>query len=41
MKEDEQLQGMGLLRRGNRLSVMPVEPRHLARIRQLAAGPQP
>lgn len=41
MKQDEQLQDMGLLRRGNRLSVMPVEPRHVARIRQLAAEPHP
>lgn len=42
MKEDPQLEGMGLLRRGNRLSVMPIEPRHLARILELAGqkGPE-
>ncbi len=38
MKEDPALEDMLLLRRGNRLSVMPVEPEHLARVRELAAS---
>ncbi len=38
MKEDPALEGMQLLRRGNRLSVMPVEPEHLERVRALAAS---
>lgn len=37
MRGDPQLEGMLLLRRGNRLSVMPVEPRHAARVRELAS----
>lgn len=38
MKDDPALEGMLLLKRGNRLSVMPVEPQHAARVRELAAG---
>ncbi len=38
MKEVPELEGMQLLQRGNRLSVMPVQPEHLNRIRELAAG---
>ncbi len=37
MKSDQALEGMTLLRRGNRLSVMPVEPDQLQRVRELAA----
>lgn len=37
MKHDEALEGMTLLRRGNRLSVMPVEPEHVKRVRKLAS----
>lgn len=36
MKGDPELEGMTLLRRGNRLSVMPVEAQHLTRVLQLA-----
>lgn len=36
MREDPALEGMVLLRRGNRLSVMPIEPEHYARILELA-----
>ncbi len=36
MKDDPALEGMLLLKRGNRLSVMPVEPQHAARVRELA-----
>ena len=36
MKGDTELEGMTLLRRGNRLSVMPVEAQHLTRVLQLA-----
>jgi len=38
MKDDPALEGMLLLKRGNRLSVMPVEPQHAARVRELAAS---
>ena len=38
MKNDPQLEGMTLLRRGNRLSVMPVEAQQVERVRQLAAS---
>lgn len=38
MKADPKLEGMQLLRRGNRLSVMPVEPEHFKRVLELAAG---
>ena len=36
MKRDPALEGMRLLQRGNRLSVMPVEPEHYARVLELA-----
>ncbi|NBD37139.1 MAG: EVE domain-containing protein, partial [Verrucomicrobia bacterium] len=36
IKEDAQLSEMMVARRGMRLSVQPVEPRHYKRIRQLA-----
>lgn len=36
MKQDPQLEGMRLLQRGNRLSVMPIEPEHFARIVELS-----
>lgn len=35
MKEDPRLEGMLTLRRGNRLSITPVEPAHFARIAEL------
>ena len=35
MKADPQLEGLGLIRRGNRLSVQPVSPEHFARILEL------
>ena len=38
MKADPELEGMTLLRRGNRLSVMPVEPEQVERVRQLASN---
>lgn len=38
MKKDELLEGMTLLRKGNRLSVMPIENEHLVRVRQLAGS---
>lgn len=38
MKADPELEGMTLLRRGNRLSVMPVEPEQMERVRQLASN---
>src|SRR5690606_15946561 len=38
MKADPELEGMTLLRRGNRLSVMPVEPEQVKRVRQLASN---
>ncbi len=37
MKGDPELEGMTLLRRGNRLSVMPVEPAQVERVLRLAA----
>ena len=37
MKNDPELEGMTLLRRGNRLSVMPVEPQQVKRVQQLAS----
>ncbi len=36
MKQDPGLEGMRLLQRGNRLSVMPVEPEHFERVLELA-----
>ncbi|MDA8019069.1 MAG: EVE domain-containing protein [Thermoanaerobaculia bacterium] len=36
LKEDEALDGMILLRKGNRLSVMPVEEHHFQRVLDLA-----
>ncbi|SRR5690606_14515524 len=36
MKKDPQLEGMRLLQRGNRLSVMPIEPEHFDRIVELS-----
>ncbi len=38
MRGDPGLEGMQLLARGNRLSVMPVEERHFRRVLELAAG---
>jgi len=38
MKRDPALAGMRLLQRGNRLSVMPVEPEHFARVLELGGG---
>ncbi len=38
MKADPALAGMALLARGNRLSVMPVEPEHVRHILELGAG---
>jgi len=38
MKADPALAGMALLARGNRLSVMPVEPEHARHVLALAAG---
>jgi predicted RNA-binding protein with PUA-like domain len=35
MRADRQLEGLLILKRGNRLSITPVEPRHEARIRAL------
>ncbi len=39
MRQDADLEPMQLLARGNRLSVMPVEPQHAARIEELADNP--
>ncbi len=36
MREDPALDGMRLLQRGNRLSVMPIEPEHFDRILELS-----
>lgn len=38
MRSDPALEGMQLLARGNRLSVMPVEERHLQRVLQLESS---
>jgi len=38
MRADPALAGMALLARGNRLSVMPVEPEHARHVLALAAG---
>lgn len=38
MKGDDALSGLLVLQRGSRLSVMPVEPEHFARIVKLAKG---
>ena len=35
LRADRQLDGLLILKRGNRLSITPVEPRHEARIREL------
>lgn len=38
LSKEPSLEGMTLTRRGNRLSVMPVEPAHLQRVLDLAAS---